>query len=111
MSRRLFLSGFLLAALLIAGVASYYASAHPDGLNFVAEKAGFSDREQSSKAEGSPFAGYETDGIGNARVSGGVAGVVGSLTVLLLAGGLFWGLRRRGHGEATATRDLVDSEA
>ena len=39
-SNRRFFAGFLLVALLVAGVASYYASTHPDGLNSVAAKAG-----------------------------------------------------------------------
>lgn len=93
-SRTLLVVG-LLAALLIAGFASYYASSHPDGLNFVAEKAGFIDRQESSAASDGPFAGYETKGIGNDRLSGGVAGVAGALMVLTIGGGLFWVLRRR----------------
>ena len=39
MSRKAFFATFLLVALLIAGVGSFYASTHPDGLNFVAENA------------------------------------------------------------------------
>jgi cobalt/nickel transport protein len=96
-STRRFFAVFLLAALLIAGVASYYASSHPDGLNFVAQKQGFSDKEKSSPTSDGPFAGYSTKGIDDDRLSGGVAGVAGSLLVLTLAGGLFWALRRRGE--------------
>lgn len=95
MSTRRFLAVFLLAALLIAGVASYYASSHPDGLNSVAEKTGFSDQEKASPTSDGPFAGYSTKGIDNERLSGGVAGVAGCLLVLGIAGGLFWVLRRR----------------
>jgi cobalt/nickel transport protein len=105
---RTFLAVGLLLALLIAGVASYYASSHPDGLNFVAEKTGFIDHEKSSPTAGGPFAGYETKGIHNDRMSGGVAGVAGSLMVLLLAGGLFWGLRRRATEPTAATVDTED---
>ena len=46
----------LLACLLIAGVGSYYASSHPDGLEFVAESAGFSDSAKDSAASDSPIA-------------------------------------------------------
>jgi len=95
-STRNFFAVFLLAGLLIAGVASYYASSHPDGLNFVAEKTGFSDKEEASSTADGPLAGYSTKGIDNDRLSGGVAGLAGSLLVLSLAGGLFWVLRRRG---------------
>lgn len=96
-STRRFLVVSLLAALLVAGGASYYASSHPDGLNFVAQKQGFIDKEKSSATSDGPFAGYSTKGIDNDRLSGGVAGIAGSLLVLTLAGGLFWALRRRGE--------------
>lgn len=92
---RRFFAAFLLVALLIAGVASYYASSHPDGLNFVAEKTGFIDTEKPSPTANGPFAGYSTKGIGNDRVSGGVAGVAGCLLVLGIGGVLFRVLRRR----------------
>jgi cobalt/nickel transport protein len=92
---RTFLVVGLLAALLIAGVASYYASSHPDGLTAVAQKTGFVDREKSSAASDGPFAGYETKGIADDRLSGGVAGVAGALLVMVVGGGLFRLLRRR----------------
>jgi cobalt/nickel transport protein len=94
-STRRFFAAFLLAALLIAGVASFYASSHPDGLNFVAEKTGFIDKQEPSATSHGPLAGYSTKGIENDRLSGGVAGVAGCLIVLGLSGGLFWMLRRR----------------
>ena len=102
MRTRTFLILGLLAALLVAGVGSYYASTHPDGLQYVAEQAGFSDKAEDSAAEGSPLSGYEVKGVENDRVSGGLAGVVGALVVLLLAGGLAYAVRRKGstdHGE------------
>ena len=92
-------TGFLLAgvllALLIAGVGSYYASSHPDGLEYVAQQAGFIDQAEDSPASRSPMADYTTRGVEDERLSGGVAGVVGALVVLVLAGGLFRVLRRR----------------
>ena len=100
-ARRLLLVG-LVVALLVAGVASYYASSQPDGLERVAEQAGFLDTARDSAAADSPLADYRTDGIGDARLSGGVAGVVGALVVLALAGGLAWVLRRRGPRSADA---------
>jgi cobalt/nickel transport protein len=86
---------FLGAALLIAGVLSFYASGHPDGLEFVAESTGFLDTAEDSAVAGSPLADYGLAGVGNVRLSGGVAGVIGVLITLLLAGGLTWALRRR----------------
>jgi hypothetical protein len=96
MSRRVLWIGALVVVLLLAGLASYYASSHPDGLERVAEQAGFLDSARDSAASDSPLADYRTDGVGDDRLSGGLAGVLGSLLVLALAGGLFWLLRRRG---------------
>lgn len=98
-SRTFFVTGLLLA-LLVAGVASYYASSHPDGLEYVAGKTGFLDSAEDSPTADSPLADYQTEGVGNERVSGGLAGVIGVLLVLGLAGGLAWGVRRRGSAES-----------
>jgi len=98
LSGRAFFVAFLFAALLVAGVASFYASSHPDGLEHVAEKTGFLDTAKDSPTAASPMADYATSGVEDERLSGGVAGVAGSLIVLLLAGGLFWVLRRREPG-------------
>ena len=95
MRRKTFLVTGLLLALLIAGVASFYASSHPDGLEYVAGKTGFLDSADDSPAADGPFAGYATKGVEDARLGGGLAGVTGALLVLVLGGGLFWALRRR----------------
>jgi cobalt/nickel transport protein len=98
----------VVAALLLAGVASFYASSHPDGLEYVAEKTGFLDTaEEHANADG-PFADYTIDGVDNARLSGGIAGVVGALTVLVLAGGLAFAVRRRAR---TPDRGGVEDRA
>ena len=96
---RLWVAG-LLVSLLVAGVVSYYASSHPDGLEHVAEQAGFLDNAEEHAAGDGPFADYQVEGIEDARLSGAVAGLLGSAVVLLAAGGMFWVLRRRG-GEDT----------
>lgn len=100
--RRGFLVAFLLVSLLIAGVASYYASSHPDGLEYVAEKTGFLDTAEDSPTSGSPLADYGVSGVDNERLSGGLAGVIGAGTVLLLTGGLAWALRRRSRDDVDA---------
>ncbi len=92
--KTLVLSGFMIAVL-IAGVASYYASSHPDGLEYVAGLTGFGDTARDSATARGPLADYRTRGVANDRLSGGLAGVLGTLTVGGLAGGLFWLLRRR----------------
>ncbi len=87
----------VVVCLLLAGVVSFYASNHPDGLVFVAGEKGFLSSAKGHASDGSPFAGYATRGIDDARLSGGIAGIVGVAVVGLLAGGLFTVLRRRGH--------------
>jgi cobalt/nickel transport protein len=94
-SNRRFFAVALLVSLLVAGVASYYASAHPDGLEYVAEQTGFLGSAEDPATADSPLADYRTDGIDDARLSGGVAGVVGVVVMLVLSTGLFWAVRRR----------------
>ncbi len=108
MKQRTFLALGLLVCLLLAGVASYYASAHPDGLEHVAEQTGFIDTAEDSATADSPLADYSTRGVEDARLSGGIAGVVGVVVMLLLSTGLFWGLRRRGDSEDSA--DAAEAE-
>ena len=93
-TRMLLVTGLLLA-LLVAGVASFYASGSPDGLERVATDQGFIDREQEHAAGDGPLAGYATSGVDDERASGGIAGVVGTLVVLGAGSGLFLVLRRR----------------
>jgi cobalt/nickel transport system permease protein/cobalt/nickel transport protein len=88
-------------ALLIAGVGSYYASSDPDGLTKVSQDQGFAASEKDHGTADGPLAGYETKGVDSARLSGGMAGVVGSLVVLVLAGGVVLLVRRRRTAEAT----------
>jgi cobalt/nickel transport protein len=92
----------LVTALVVAGVVSWYASASPDGLEWAAGQAGFLDTAEDSAAAGSPLADYGVAGVGSERLSGGLAGVVGVLVTLLLAGGLTMLLRRRGRDAVSA---------
>lgn len=103
--RTLLLVG-LLACLVIAGIGSYYASTHPDGLERVAESTGFVGSAEDSAVADSPIAGYEVDGVEDDRLSGGLAGVIGVAVVGVLATGLFWALRRR---RVEATDEPADS--
>lgn len=85
----------LLVALLVAGGVSLAASSSPDGLERVAGDHGFIDQERPHAASEGPLAGYQARGVDDERLSGAVAGVVGTVAVLGLAGGLFLVLRRR----------------
>lgn len=85
----------LFLSLVLAGVVSHYASPHPDGLMKAAEDVGFVQDENESKVSGSPLAGYGVAGVKDERISGGLAGVVGVLVVVALAGGGFMLLTRK----------------
>ena len=88
MNRRGFFLSALAVTLLVAGVLSYFASSRPDGLEYVADRAGFLDSAEDSLTAGGPFADYSNAG-----------GVVGVVLVLLLTTGLTYLLRRRAKAE------------
>jgi cobalt/nickel transport protein len=96
MRTRTLVVGGIVVALLIAGVGSLFASGSPDGLEHVAEQAGFADSAKDSAAKDSPLSDYELRGVENGAVSTGLAGVIGAVVVLLLAGGLAYAVRRKG---------------
>ncbi len=96
----------LLVSLALAGVVSHYASSEPDGLTRVAADHGLAERADRSPAEDGPLAGYQVKGMDDPPLSRGVAGVVGALVVLVAAGALTYGVRRRPgpHDETADTR-------
>ena len=91
---RLVVVGLAVCAVL-AGVVSAWASGHPVGLEYVAQRLGFLDSAGSHGSAGSPFADYGTAGVDDARLSGGLAGLVGVVVVAAIAFGLMQVLRRR----------------
>ncbi|MBW0115560.1 PDGLE domain-containing protein [Pseudonocardia abyssalis] len=104
-SRTRFYVGFLLVALLIAGGLSYFASSDPDGLDSVTlsgctldgagEPVGgtcIAQNAEDHHLSDSPLADYA---IGGSEGSVGAAGIIGVIVTLVVAGGLFWVLRKR----------------
>ncbi|MEU9704377.1 energy-coupling factor ABC transporter permease [Streptomyces sp. NPDC047981] len=87
--------GGLVAALVLAGFVSFYASASPDGLEKVAADQGIDEKVEEHAAAGSPLADYGVKGIDAARLSGGLAGVIGVGATLAVGSGAFWAVRRR----------------
>lgn len=104
MKHRTFLVVGLLVCLLVAGVVSFYASSHPDGLEYVAEQTGFIDTARDSATADSPLADYSTRGVEHERLSVGLSGVIGVIVMALLSTGLFWLLRRRQPAADTDAR-------
>lgn len=100
-TRTFFVIG-LLVSLLVAGVVSYWASSHPDGLEHVAERVGFADTAEDSPTADSPLSDYQVKGVDDPALSGGLAGLIGSAVVLVAAGGLGYAVRRRGSRDDDA---------
>ena len=94
-TRTLVLAG-LGVSLVLAGIVSFYASSHPDGLEFVAGKLGFEGTAADHASAASPLADYAVRGVSDGRLSGGLAGVIGVALVGVLAFALMFALRRRG---------------
>jgi cobalt/nickel transport protein len=53
-NRKFYISGFI-ASLFLAGVVSFYASSHPDGLEKVAEEIGFLETAKENTNAGVVF--------------------------------------------------------
>lgn len=89
----------LTVALLLAGVVSFYASASPDGLEYVAESLGFAGTAGEHAYGDSPFADYGVAGVGSERLSTALAGLFGVGVVGVVMYGLTRLLRRRSPGQ------------
>jgi len=117
--------GLAVAALLAGGVLSWFASAHPDGLEWsIAKVTGTEQKPETGSANGDIAAnaqekaavlpddgvkdGDAQEGAGGSAGDGGdstaagtsLAGVVGALIVLAVAGALGFALRRRSAARA-----------
>ncbi|MGW7437954.1 energy-coupling factor ABC transporter permease [Streptomyces sp. NPDC054849] len=101
-TRKVWATG-LVTALVLAGFVSFYASASPDGLEKVAADEGFDGKAEDHAAADSPLADYSVKDVDDARLSGGLAGVVGVGVTVVAGTGIFWAVRRRRSGELTAT--------
>ncbi|MEU6669762.1 energy-coupling factor ABC transporter permease [Streptomyces sp. NPDC046727] len=92
--RTLWVTG-LVTSLVLAGFVSFYASANPDGLEKVAHDKGIDKKAEKHAASDSPLAGYGVKDVSDARLSGGLAGVIGVGVTVVAGSAVFWVLRRR----------------
>jgi hypothetical protein len=99
MDRRLwwFVGGGVVVALVVAGVLAGLASNAPDGLERVSIEQGFDQVAQDHDLAGSPLADYAVEGVEESRLSTGLAGVIGVVITLVVAAGLFYGIRLYGR--------------
>ncbi|MGW2963313.1 energy-coupling factor ABC transporter permease [Streptomyces sp. NPDC001220] len=97
--RALWITG-LAASLVLAGVVSFYASADPDGLEKVAHDKGIDVKAREHATADSPLADYGVKDVSDARLSGGLAGVIGVGVTVVAGSAVFWAVRRRRGAEA-----------
>ncbi|MFD7885523.1 energy-coupling factor ABC transporter permease [Streptomyces bauhiniae] len=92
--RTLWITG-LVTSLVLAGFVSFYASANPDGLEKVAHDKGIDKKTEPHHSSDSPLADYGVKDVANARLSGGLAGVIGVGVTIVAGSAVFWAVRRR----------------
>ncbi|WP_019066591.1 energy-coupling factor ABC transporter permease [Streptomyces hokutonensis] len=92
--RKVWITG-LVASLLLAGFVSFYASSNPDGLEKVAADQGIDRAAKEHASADSPLADYGVRDVEDARLSGGLAGVIGVGVTVVAGTGVFWAVRRR----------------
>ncbi|MCR2814339.1 PDGLE domain-containing protein [Microbacterium jiangjiandongii] len=101
--RRISTRAFTIASfaiiLLIACVVSFWASSHPDGLEFVAETNGFIGAAEDSATATSPFADYGAVFVDSPWLSLALAGAIGCLATFVLAWIIGAASRRRAGAE------------
>jgi cobalt/nickel transport system permease protein len=68
----------VIGVLLISGVLSLFASSWPDGLEAVAEKYGFKDKEAVAIENPTPLADYTVKGLEEQPIGTSIAGLLGS---------------------------------
>ncbi|MFG3291594.1 energy-coupling factor ABC transporter permease [Streptomyces sp. NPDC048179] len=95
--RALWVTG-LVTSLVLAGFVSFYASADPDGLEKVAHDKGIDTKVEEHASADSPLADYGVKDVSDARLSGGLAGVIGVGTTVVAGSAVFWAVRRRRTG-------------
>ncbi|MFJ6073902.1 energy-coupling factor ABC transporter permease [Streptomyces sp. NPDC093065] len=100
--RKVWITG-LVASLVLAGFVSFYASANPDGLEKVASDKGIDEKAKEHANADSPLADYGVRDITDARVSGGLAGVIGVGVTVVAGSAVFWAVRRRRGDDASPT--------
>ncbi|MEU6253279.1 energy-coupling factor ABC transporter permease [Streptomyces sp. NPDC047043] len=92
--RALWITG-LATSVVLAGFVSFYASSNPDGLEKVARDKGIDRNVEKHASADSPLADYGVKDVENARLSGGLAGVIGVGVTVVAGSTVFWAVRRR----------------
>ncbi|MGW4286208.1 energy-coupling factor ABC transporter permease [Streptomyces sp. NPDC004673] len=104
--RTLWITG-LVTSLILAGFVSFYASANPDGLEKVAHDKGIDKKTEPHHSSDSPLADYGVRDVSDARLSGGLAGVIGVGVTIVAGTAVFWAVRRRHHHDTSPANTSV----
>ncbi|MGW5046244.1 energy-coupling factor ABC transporter permease [Streptomyces griseoluteus] len=104
--RTLWITG-MVTSLVLAGFVSFYASANPDGLEKVAHDKGIDKKTEPHHSSDSPLADYGVRDVANARLSGGLAGVIGVGVTVVAGSAVFWAVRRRRDHDASPANTSV----
>jgi cobalt/nickel transport system permease protein len=89
----LFLGLGLAVALILAFFVSPFASSKPDGLEKVSIDKGFDETAEDHALADAPLADYGVEGVDNARLSTGLAGIIGVALCFAVGAGVFLGIR------------------
>ncbi|MFI7341855.1 energy-coupling factor ABC transporter permease [Streptomyces sp. NPDC050085] len=100
--RKIWITG-LVTSFVLAGFVSFYASASPDGLEKVAHDKGIDSKTKEHASADSPLADYGVKDVSDARLSGGLAGIIGVGVTVVAGSGIFWALRRRRTSDVAST--------
>ncbi|MDI6631888.1 MAG: PDGLE domain-containing protein [Bacillota bacterium] len=85
----------LVAALIIAGILSPFASPNPDGLEKVAETKGFIDKGEGKEVVRAPIPDYVMPGLASEGVATAFAGITGTVVTFVAAYGIGRLVQRR----------------
>ncbi|MEU3840861.1 energy-coupling factor ABC transporter permease [Streptomyces sp. NPDC028635] len=106
--RKMWITG-LVTSLVLAGFVSFYASASPDGLEKVAHDHGIDKKARQHAASDSPLADYGVKDVSDARLSGGLAGVIGVGVTVVAGSAVFWAVRRRRSDDVSPASTAVEN--
>ena len=84
----------LVVAVALATFASPFASSSPDGLEKVAADKALDTDVEAHALVGGPLADYGVEGVDNARVSTGLAGLIGVAATFAVGFGVFAVIKR-----------------
>lgn len=97
----------IVAAIIIAGILSPFASPDPDGLEKVAQTKGFIEKGEGKETIHAPMPDYAVPGVRSEGVSTAVAGIAGTMLTFVIAFGA-GRILRKGRAAAQTGAEAED---